>query len=826
MIRFAPFAYMDTAMPDRFIAAFSIHHKPNLTSLLTTALGTGGLKVAPNSAAHVLSFVMNRHSLSLAFTAITLACTHPCSGANEVRPWTDKTSGKKIDASMVSADPKARTVTIQRADGQSFTLPVDRLVDADLAYIKAHLSDPAVPPAAPAPAPAAPAPGAPPAAPAPAAAKPASPAAPTGTPAPAHAPVVAVPAKKFKAPIGAEVMAKMKKVRPRIIMGAEGFLALRERVGTDPTSKALLANITKTVDDLMALPELSKVYGEVAAAGAPGREGLFRLSHLGALNFIKPDPRLPDRAVKEMLALSKDFPSWNPDKTDICAEFTWGIALGYDWFRSALNPDQAKIVRTALIKLGMEALAATVKGDPMPATAKRLEAAQTETAVVKTPPKPTAKKREDTNEPVSTDHMKAACALMMASIAIAEDDPTAATVGFNVSAKYFGRGIDQFAPDGIWAETLEKGDEVLDMAAAVINSLRVACGTDFGFSTIEGLPSAGVARIALAGPGGLFNYGDARAGALNRPWVTSWLAAMYGNPGVPALKVGPPVQPQKAGLLSQVGLLLYNSPYITGYGTPEALDHAFTGADVVTMRTAWNDSKAMFVGIKGGYNGQPRSQLDLGTFVLDANGVRWAIDLGGATDRSPGMEKDDSTKYKMYKEGSEGQNVLYFGENQPTGARANLAGFVTTPEKGVAIIDLVKASAGKTLAHKRGVMMVRGANPYVLMQDEFKVKASASPEWIMHTRAEVTPEGNKVTLKSGSAQLIMTVLSPKDVKITAAEPAEPKETTEVGSLKGIKAIKVSLGSVKGDQTVTVAFSTGEPVTAPVVPLEQWIGKKK
>lgn len=771
---------------------------------------------------------MNRFTFPFVLTAVALA-SQALHGAADIRSWTDKSSGRKIEASMVSADPKARTVTIQRADGQSFTLPVDRLVDADLAYIKDHLNAPAAGTPAPVPAP-----GAPPA-PAPAAGTPApAPAkAPAGTPAPPRPTVAVTPVKKFKAPAGTEILAKVKKVHPRLIMGAEGFTALKGRADTDPTSKQLVANISKTAEDLLALPELTKIYGAEAAAAAPGREGVFRLSHLGVLNFVKPDPRWSDRAVKEMLTLSKDFTSWNPDKPDICSEFTWGIALGYDWFRPAMNADQAKTVRTTLINFGMEALIATLKGEPPPAVSARAEAGQTKTGPAATtkggakgPAKPPVKKKEDKDEPVTTDHMKAACALMLAAIAIADEEPNAAAAGANIAAKYFARGMDQFAPDGIWTETIEKGDDILDMAASVIMTFKAACGTDFGFLSLEGLPNAGVARLYLTGPAGIFNYGDARGASLNRTWVTSWLAAMYGNPGVPALKVPGPTQPQRAGLLQQAGLLLYNSPAITGYGTPDSLDYAFYGADVVTMRSAWNDGKALFVGVKGGYNGLPGAQLDLGTFVLDSGGVRWAVDLGGENDRAPGMAKDDSTKYKLYREGSKGQNLLYFGEDQPSGGRANILGFLSTPEKGMAIIDLGKADAAKAKDHKRGVMLVRGAKPYVLVQDEMHIKSSASPEWVMHTRAtEVVADGGKATLKANGASLTMTVLSPKGAKIVAADAPELKEPES--SLKGVKVLKVALGSVKGDQTITVSFASGDAsADAPVIPLEQWIPKKK
>ena len=764
---------------------------------------------------------MNRHSLSLVLTVLSLACWSSKAGAEEIRPWTDKSTGKQIEASMVSADPKARTVTIQRKDGQSFTLPVDRLVDADLVYIKAHLNAPAAEvPAAPA-APATPAP-----APAVAAAK-----APAGVPAPPRPTVVVTPVKKFKAPAGTEILAKVKKIHPRLIMSAEGFAALKGRVETDPTSKKLVENISNTVEQLMTLPELTKIYGAEAAARAPGREGLFRLSHLGVLHYLKADPRMQDKAIKEMLTLSKDFTSWNPDKPDICAEFVWGIALGYDWFRPVMNADQAKTIRTTLINFGIEALIATLKGEPPPPSSSRAEAGQTKTgpaAATKggakgAPAKPVVKKDKD--EPVSTDHMKAACALMLAAIAISDEEPNAAAAASMIAAKAFGRGMTQFAPDGIWIETIEHGDEVLDMAASVIMTLRTACGTDFDFTTIEGLSNAGVARLHLTGPAGIFNYGDARASNLNRTWVTSWLAAMYGNPGVPALKVPGPVAPQGAGLLGQAGLLLYNSPYITGNGTPDSLDHAFEGSDVATLRSAWNDSKALFVGLKGGNNGLPGAQLDLGTFVLDANGVRWAVDLGGESDRAPGMAKDESAKYKLYREGSKGQNLLYMGDDQPSGAKSNVVGFFSTPDRGVAIVDLAKADSGKSKTHRRGAMMVRGAKPYILLQDELNVVKACSPVWTMHTRAEVTAEGSKATLKSGGAQLTMTVLSPKGAKIEAVDPPDLKEPE--GSLKGVKIIKINLGAVKGEQTLTVAFAPGDTaVDAAVLPLEQWIPKKK
>ena len=208
---------------------------------------------------------MKSHSLAL----LVLGSSLLSATAQEVRQWTDKASGNKIEASMVSADPTARTVTIQRKDGQSFTLPVDRLVDADLVYIKQQMTAPKAPAAAPAP-------GAPPAAPtAPVAA---APAAPAGAPAPARPVVTVIPVKKFKAPGGSAILGTIKKERPRLLMNAAGFAALKNRASSDPLTKNLLAGLKATAEKIVELPELVQVRGEAAANNNPGAKCIFRMS--------------------------------------------------------------------------------------------------------------------------------------------------------------------------------------------------------------------------------------------------------------------------------------------------------------------------------------------------------------------------------------------------------------------------------------------------------------------------------------------------------------------------------------------------------------------
>ena len=69
--------------------------------------------------------------------------------------------------------------------------------------------------------------------------------------------------------------------------------------------------------------------------------------------------------------------------------------------------------------------------------------------------------------------------------------------------------------------------------------------------------------------------------------------------------------------------------YVPALANAEPLptNRLFSGIDAGYMRKAW-DKKSLSIAFKGGYNLADHAHLDMGTFVLDYDGVRWASDLG------------------------------------------------------------------------------------------------------------------------------------------------------------------------------------------------------
>lgn len=780
---------------------------------------------------------------------VALLLSLPAISNAEMRKWTSK-AGTSLEAEMTGVDITARTVTLKKADGTAITIPIDALGDADKVFAAAEWKKMQSMPATAAPAPAAPgAPATPPApgAPAAPAAKPAAPAV-SAKPAPPRPALTIIPAKSFKAPNSADYISKALKVRPRLIHAQPGWTHLKGLIATDPLFAKMVANLKAGAEKLLEAPELTRVFGEVQGTNTPGSQAVFRMATLGTLHFLDGDPRWKERGVREMISITDPatFQNWYVDEPAVTADFLIAACLGYDYFRDGFTAKQLADVKTYMIEKGIAALSAHIKGEPVPVSARGKAAGVEDAPKAKDPKKNPPPKKQEEEDP-DAEHMTMASALLMAAICFSDDDPGAARQAVDGAAKVFGKGMTRFAPAGIWPEGLEAGDTVLDYASMLLQTLKANGGSDFGFSMIEGLPQAGLARVHLVGPfGSLFNYGDSDSTSLPRSWVTTWLASQHGNFGTKALTAGAAPGANSSNL-SLAGHILYYNPYAAGDGATEALDYGFAGGQIAALRSAW-DKDAYYVALKGGDNSIPTSQLDLGTFILEVAGKRWGVELGGESDRVTGFDPkavDRTKRYQLYLEGTPGQNTLEIGQeeeppaakkgapppkpiistNQSLDGKSSLLFVKSSPEVGMAALDLQDAYSKSAKQATRGAMIVRGAKSYLVIQDDLTIKNTTNVTWKMHTRAEVAVDGKSATLTDKEQKLHATILSPAGATfITEAAPEPPNE--QMKKLTNIRVLKVSMPEIKGPQTISIAFALNEPPPAhPVKPITEWPGKK-
>ena len=731
--------------------------------------------------------------------------------AEEYRMWTN-TSGKQVEATLVSVDAASKTLKIKMKDGREFDVAIATLSPADFEYAKARYAAMQA-----APAPATPAPAAVPAA----AAK--APAKIAGAPAPPRPPVTVLPLSKFKTPAVNDFLSGIQKVRPRLIHNAAGWTYLKGQIAADPVLAKIFEAMKASGEDLLQDPGLTRINGDT---GGEGPKAIYRMGLLAALHYCDGDLKWQDKGVQELTGLTDKiaFRDWHPELMDNVADMVVAVSLGYDWFNASLNAQQKTEIRTFLMEKGIDALVAHLEGEEIPETAKGTSGGQT--ASKKAAPKKAAPKSDD-KLPPDSEHMAAATALLIAAVCFVDDDPAIAKKAADAGAKVFGKGIVRFAPAGVWPEGIQSGEKVMDYVAMLVQSLKSAAGRDLGLSLLEGIPQFGVARMHLIGTTGQsFNFGDSAGTTSTRSWVATWLCGLHGNPGIPAVAAAGK-QAVSADYFGQVGHFLYYNPHAAGNGTADSLDFSIPGGIVATLRSGWERTD-YFVAIKGGDNEDPNAQLDIGSFVLDAGGQRWAVELGAESDRVGGFKPaaDRTKRYELYLEGTLGQNTLVIDGNQELDAKAAVLLGVSTPEQGVAAVDMTRAYSKPAKDVFRGAMVVRGAKPYVVLQDDLLMKNSGTITWKMHTKAEIAHDGASAKLTLGGKTLVATIVSPAGATFSTGTPPEAANA-QARDLVGEKVniLQAILPEAKGQQSLCITFALDEAAAHTPTPVAAWVPKK-
>ncbi|MBE2286998.1 MAG: heparinase II/III family protein [Prosthecobacter sp.] len=763
--------------------------------------------------------------LALAVSGLLAIAPASAQVAEEFRMWTN-TAGKQIEAAFVSVDAVAKTVKIKMKDGKEFDVPIASLIPADFEYAKARYAAMQGAPAAPAATPSAPA------APAAPAAAPKGGAKVASKPAPPRPAITVIPVSKFKAPAANDYLGGIAKVRPRLLQNAAGWAAIKGQISADPVLAKLMENLKASGEELLKDPELNRINGEIRGQVSEGSRAIYRMGLLAALHYGDGDLKWKERAVREAILLcdKSNFRDWHPEESDAVSDMVIAVCLAYDWFRDGFNAQQATDIRTFLDQKGIDALVAHIDDEPVPESTKGVSGGQT--APSKAPAKGKAKgppaKGDDI--PPGREKMAAASALLLTAICFADEDINLAKKAAAAGAKVFGEGIQRFAPAGVWPEGMSAGDAVMDYAAMVIQSLRSATGKDLGLSMLEGIPQFAVARMHLYGPTGQpFNFGDNATNSGSRPWIATWLCGLHGNPGIPAVTAGAKMAVNSA-FFGSAGNYIYYNPHAAGQGTADSLEYAMPGGFVATVRSGWNKDD-LFFAVKGGDNRDYKAQLDIGSFVLDAAGQRWGIELGSEGDRVSGYEvkpgADRTKRFEYYLAGTAGQNTLSFGDNQDLEARAGVLISASAPERGVAVIDMSKAYSKDAKDVHRGVMVVRGAAPYLVIQDDLQVKNTKPLVWNMQTKAEIAADGATAKLTQGGKTLIATIVSPQGATFSTGTPPEAASEQARDLIKEkVNILKATIPEAKGPQSLCITFTTAAEAPAHTVqPIAEWVKAK-
>lgn len=288
-----------------------------------------------------------------------------------------------------------------------------------------------------------------------------------------------------------------------------------------------------------------------------------------------------------------------------------------------------------------------------------------------------------------------------------------------------------------------------------LSAMYDVTGTTSGLMELPGMRNTGNYAMGMSGPKGFYNFADG-GGATSYISAAGYffLSRYYNDPCYGAYQVNYTIE--NGG--DYYSLLLYEPKeeylnfldYMPEYAYFPGMN------EVVTIRHSWIDDNAAFLGLKAGSNKVGHGNLDIGSFVFDMLGVRWAHELGRD---SYDYDHMPFGRYTFYRNRAEGQNALVInpdgGVDQNTQAHCYIDELEVKDNAAYVTMDITEAYEGKGVdSVKRGFALLNNYGS-LLIRDEIQSSDAIEVYSFIHTKAEidVASDGKSAVLTQDGQKL-------------------------------------------------------------------------
>lgn len=526
---------------------------------------------------------------------------------------------------------------------------------------------------------------------------------------------------------------QLRTAHPRLILLDADLDRLRLLIRDNPLAHRLYLDLEKESDRLQTIPVV-----EYKLVGPRLRTQVNRvLDRVGTLALMYRltlrEPYLR-RAIGELRAAA-NFRDWNPAIFTETAVMAHAFALGYDWLYNALSTDERVWIRDAAVTKAL---------DP----------------AIQIYQQPGGWPHDRYNANMICNSGLGLAALAFAGDRINDaDDAVTAKCGSVLRSAFesLPHGLMTYGVEGSWPEGMAYWELVTRYVSAFFGGLQTALGNDYGLSAFHGVDRAGRFRIHMTGPfGKVFNFGDSPDEIGVSPEMF-WMAKRFSTPQYAWSEQ----KTLERGAHSDAYDLAWFEPNAKSpqqSGTAWGPDAIFRSLDIACFRSSWDDPNAIYLAVKGGDNKDPHAHLDLGSFVMDAGGVRWAADLGADDYDLPGYL--GRQRWTYYRTRTESHNTLLIeDQNQDPRAEARITRQEFAPDFSWVQIDLSRANPGKVKRWLRRFALVQ--RQMVMVEDSVRSDQPVEVLWGMLTDADITLGGQTATLKKNGWVLAAEIRSPR-----------------------------------------------------------------
>ncbi|MBV9987113.1 MAG: heparinase II/III family protein [Chitinophagaceae bacterium] len=529
---------------------------------------------------------------------------------------------------------------------------------------------------------------------------------------------------------------------PRILLLRGEESQITATIASDETWLSMHRSILRECDSMLNRPPVEHVkIGRRLLDKS--RECLRRVFFLSYAWRMEHDPKYLARAEKELLAVCA-FSDWNPTHFLDVAEMTLAVSIGYDWLYDALNPFSRAGIRQAIVEKGL-------KPSLEPQYNSWLKASHNWNQVCNG-------------------------GMSYGALAVYEDEPELARNIINRAVQSVELPMQEYGPDGGYPEGYNYWGYGTSYNVMMLSALEKALGRDLGLKGMDNFLKTARFLENMAGPShNAFNFFDAGGGEELHP-AMFWFAARENDPSLLWMERG---RMSAAESRHYLGNTLLPAIMIWGKGIPlKAItapkETIWVGAGknpVALMRSSWTDT-ATFIGFKGGSPSTNHAHMDVGSFVMDAEGVRWAMDFGMQNYESlesKGVDlwnmKQNSQRWQVFRYNNFAHNTLTVNDSlQRVDGKGRISSFSKTPAFMNAIVEMPELYKDQLSAAKRGIALVD--HSYVIVRDELETATEATIRWTMATAAVVTViDDHTINFSKNGKTMQLEVRSPVSVTI-------------------------------------------------------------
>ena len=526
---------------------------------------------------------------------------------------------------------------------------------------------------------------------------------------------------------------------PRLLLPKGTEKKLLKQINRDAVWKEIHTATLGEADRIITLPVNERIKTGMRLL-AVSRENLRRIFILSYAYRMTGQEKYLVRAEQEMLKAAS-FSDWNPSHFLDVGEMTMALGVGYDWLYPALSEASRRTIREAIVEKGFK---------PSYDTAY--------------------------NWFVDAEHnWNQVCngGLAFGAIAVAESEPEWAQ-------KIIDRAIDKvrlpmrhYAPDGAYPEGPGYWGYGTLFNVLLIGGLESTFGTDYGLSQMPGFMQTGTYEMQMVSP--LikhFNYMD-NSYEPESSSAPFWFYSKTQDPSVLCQQVSILQRDTaKKYLKDRVlpAMLIWGAgaPMEKAVAPQETFWAGRGNTPVCVMRSGWGDPNARFVGVKLGSPSINHGHMDVGSFVFEADGVRWAIDLGSEdynTTETRGVDlwnmAQQSQRWDVFRYNNRSHNTLTFNDKlQRVNGSAQIIESDSATARRFVKTDLTPVYAGQVDKVERTISLVD--NDYLLIEDEITAgKNYTRMRWTLMTRA--TPKilsDNTVMLEQDGKRCLLKIESP------------------------------------------------------------------